>query len=118
MTKKAKKNAAKKPPKLKVKTGRKDATERPFLMPATGGVTKIEIEELLTKANGVSAPAGDAPQSQQAGYRGLQARDIPVATARPTQKLEPYRCIDEGAEIDGGPQAHPGLPGRWQVLRC
>jgi hypothetical protein len=57
MSKKAKKSAAKKPPVLKTKTGKKGATERPLLGPATGRVTKAEIEELLTKANGVSAPA-------------------------------------------------------------
>src|SRR5215475_2027253 len=57
MTKKAKKNAAKKLPVLKTKTGKKGATERPLLKPATGWVTKAEIEELLAKTNGAPLPA-------------------------------------------------------------
>jgi ParB-like nuclease domain len=57
MTEKDKKNAPKKPPKLKTKTGRKDATERPTLKPVTGSVTIAEIEELIAKSNGATAPA-------------------------------------------------------------
>lgn len=61
---KANNNGAKKPPKLKTKTGKKGATERPLLKSATGAVTNVEIEELLAKANGAPVPAVTHPERQ------------------------------------------------------
>jgi hypothetical protein len=96
MTKKAKKSAAKKPPKLKVKTGRNGATEKPTLKPATGSVSMAEIEELIAKSNGATAPA----------VTHLERQDIHVAERgvfqwrRPDQRDSQWLRPDQRRSAD------------------